>query len=91
MAAILDLATRYLTYRFFVVFMLILNFINLYLDTKTIILGELVHASWLFLEFSDKMAAILDFAWLAALDGVTTIFLCHISLLGDVCSALCKL
>ena len=68
MAAILDLATRYLTYRFFVVFMLILELINLHLDTKTIILGELVHASWLFLEFSDKMAAILDLAWLAALD-----------------------
>ena len=75
MAAILDLATRYLTYRFFVVFMLILELINLHLDTKTIILGELVHASWLFLKFSDKMAAILDFAWLAALDGVATIFL----------------
>ena len=60
--AILDLATRYLTYRFFVVFMLILELINLHLDTKTIILGELVHASWLFLEFSDKMAAILDLA-----------------------------
>ena len=64
MVATLDLATRYLTYRFFIVFMLILELINLHLDSKTIIL-ELVHASWLFLEFSDKMAAILDFAWLA--------------------------
>ena len=91
MVAILDLATRYLTYRFFIVFMLILELINLHLDTKTIILGELVHASWLFLEFSDKMAAILDFAWLAVLDEIATIFLCHISLLGDVLSVLCKL
>ena len=74
-ATILDLATRYLTYRFFVVFMLILELINLHLDTKTIILGELVHASWLFLEFSDKMAAILDFAWLAALYGIAITFL----------------
>ena len=47
--AILDLATRYLTYRFFVVLMLILELINLHLDTKTTIPGELVHASWLFL------------------------------------------
>ena len=69
MVAILDLAIKY-----FFVLMSILDLINLHLDTKTIILGELVHASWLFLEFSDKMAAILDFAWLAALDGVTTIF-----------------
>ena len=84
MVAILDLAI-------FSVLMSILDLINLHLDTKTIILGELVHASWLFLEFSDKMAAILDLAWLAALDGVTTIFLCHISLLGDVLSVLCKL
>ena len=91
MVVILDLATIYLTYRFLVVLVLILDFINLHLDTKSTIPGELVHASWLFLEFSDKMATIMDFAWLAALDGVTTIFLCHISLLGEVLSVLCKL
>ena len=43
------------------------------LDGKTNILGQWVRISWLFLQFSDKMA-ILDFAWFAALDGVATIF-----------------
>ena len=62
MAAILDLSTRYLTYRFFVVLMLILELINLHLDTKTTILGQLVQISWICLHFSDKMAAILDLA-----------------------------
>ena len=52
MVAILDLATKYLTYRFHVVLMLILDFINLHLNTKTIILGKLVNISWLFLLFS---------------------------------------
>ena len=71
--------------------MFLLDLRNLHLDTKTIILRQLARIVRLFLQFLNKMAAILDFAWLAALDGVTTIFLCHISLLGDVCSALCKL
>ena len=75
MVAILDLATRYLIYRSFAELMLILELIYLHLDTKTTILGELVHISWLFLQFSNKMAAILDIAWLAALDGIATICL----------------
>ena len=67
MAAILDLTTKYLTYRFHVVFMLILDFINLHLNTKTIILGKSVHISWLLLLFSYKMAAILDFSLVGSL------------------------
>ena len=69
MAAILDLAIKYLTYSCFVVFVLILELINLYLDTKTTILCQLVIISWQFFQFSNKMAAILDFARLASLDG----------------------
>ena len=61
MAPILDSATKYLAYIFFVL-MLILDLIILYMDSKTAILGQLVHISWLFLLFSDKMAAILDLA-----------------------------
>jgi len=47
MVAILDLVTKYLTYGFHVVLMLIFDFINLHLNTKTIILGKLVNISWL--------------------------------------------
>ena len=50
------------------------------LDTKTTILGRLVYISWLCLQFSYKMVAILDFAWFRALDGVATIFWGHSSL-----------
>ena len=71
--------------------MFILDLRNLHLDTETIILSQLVPILWLFLQFFNKMAAILDFAWLAVLDEIATIFLCHISLLGDVLSVLCKL
>ena len=45
MVAILDLATKNLTYRFHVVLMLILDLINLHLNTKTIILCKLVDIS----------------------------------------------
>ena len=62
MAAILDLAIKYLTYRFLIVWILIFELINLHLDTKTTILHQLVHISWLFLQFYDKMVAILDLA-----------------------------
>ena len=51
MAAILDLAIKYLTYSCFVVFVLILELINLYLDTKTTILCQLVIISWLSFSF----------------------------------------
>ena len=62
MAAIIDAATKYLAYSFLVVLMLILDLIILHMDTKTTFLGHLVHILWLFLFFSDKMAAILDLA-----------------------------
>ena len=75
MAAILDLAIKYLIYRFFVVFVLILELMNLYLDTKTTILCQLVIISWLFFKFSDKMAAILDFARLVVRDRIAITFL----------------
>ena len=81
MAAILDLATKYLIYKLFIVLIIILDLINLHLDIKTTILGKLVQILCLFLLFSDKMAAILDLAWLAALDGLATNFFGHISYL----------
>ena len=43
MAAILDLAIKYLTNSFVVVWMFILDLINLDMDTKTTILGQLVN------------------------------------------------
>ena len=74
-AAIWDLAIKYLTYSCFVVSVLILELINLYLDTKTTILCQVVITSWLFFKFSNKMPAILDCAKLAALDRIATTFL----------------
>ena len=61
--------------------MFIIDLRNLHLDTKTIILSQLVPILWLFLQFFNKMAAILDLAWLAALDGLATNFFGHISYL----------
>ena len=46
---------------FFVVFMLILDLLNLNSDNKTTIPEQLVHILWLFLWFSYKIVAILDF------------------------------
>ena len=71
-----DFTIRCLAYRFFVGLILILNLNNLHLDTKTTILlvGQWVHISWLLLGFPNKMTAILDFAWLAALHRVSTIY-----------------
>ena len=64
----LSLCTRYLTKGFLVVVMLILDLLNLHLDTKTTIPDQSVHILWLFLLFSYKIVAILDLAWSAALD-----------------------
>ena len=52
--------------------MLILDLINLHLDTKTTIPRQI--SSYLFLSFSNEIAAIVDLAWLAALDRVATKF-----------------